>query len=119
MRMKLLYDKIVAAENVERVLSYKAVSGAWVWCCDHMEDAFKEHALKTKEYEWRGDQDVPRVFLVTPGWGEPVLYAPALDYCPWCGEKIEAIQNVVLKKVCERKEVTRTEVQETCRLEPV
>lgn len=76
------------------------------FCCSKMEQLFMDGI------KWNGDNmygGTPSLVIGFQGWDEPD-YAD-IDYCPWCGEKMEYVEvkrfmierkkEKVVKEVCE------------------
>ena len=98
--MKVHYEKvIVEGKNRDRDYAREKDSST-EYCCDCMKSAkgsnYSEHPVAVKIY---GN----RVKIMAEEYSDRFCeeYSVPIKFCPWCGEKIEFIQDALLKEVSE------------------
>lgn len=75
------------------------------YCCKEVEEAFDEYYMGFGEYDGTLNQE-PKVCLYTRKWD--CEYEMPVDYCPFCGKKIQCQSVKTVKEIEQKKEITKT-----------
>ena len=79
-------------------------------CCENMKDEYESGIYFGEDWE-------PNLCITRPGYDD--FDCELINYCPWCGAKIECIEKEVVKKVYHKRKVMKEVCETTTKEIPV
>jgi len=103
--MKVNYKTVVKGQDHFRY-EKGVIDHAAGPCCAAMHEAFDDYIKFGGSYD-----DTPKLHIQEKGWEGDVSYHP-IDFCPFCGQRIECVEVLRTRIVRTPKVVTSTTYEE-------
>jgi hypothetical protein len=102
--MKIQYQTILIGDFKR----YKYKSKELEFCCEGLKDAYESDKINFGGDRYKDGFETNKICIRTCEYGDS--YWDNIDYCPWCGEKINPIEQDKFKLIREK----HYEMQKVC-----